>query len=170
LHREDYKDGVFTIHRSISARTLVDKTKTGEIHTIPCHPDFERHLKTELRKPNISPFLFKNPRARKPGKRYTKESLNNIWKVACKEAGEDIDLYSGLKHSSCSQYINERGLSESELQVITDHARVESVRKYAKTKVSRVKELMMKNIVVGRGGCHIRPRSQNIKKPQGKHT
>jgi len=52
-----------------------------------------------------------------------------------------------LKHSSCSQYINERGLSESELQAVTDHARPESVKRYAKTEVSRVRELMMKNIV-----------------------
>lgn len=147
LHREDYQDGVFTIHRSISARKLVAKTKTGEIHTIPCHPDCEEHIEKELMKPIISPFLFTNPRARKPGKRYTNEALNNIWKVACKKAGEEIDMYSGLKHSSCSQYINERGLSESELQVITDHARLESVRRYAKTEVKRKKELMMKNII-----------------------
>lgn len=87
-----------------------------------------------------------NPLARKAGKRYTNESLNIIWKKACKAAGENIDLYSGLKHSSCSQYINEKGLSESELQVITDHARIESVRNYAKTDVKRKKELMMKNV------------------------
>ena len=64
-----------------------------------------------------------------------------------KRAGEDIDLYSGLKHSSCSQFVNEKGLSESELQMITDHARLESVRRYAKTEVKRKKELLEKKCI-----------------------
>ena len=152
LHKIDYEDSVFTICRSISARKLVNKTKTGEIHTIPCHPDFESFVDIEVEKQKKvgavfnSPFFFVNPLARNKGKRYTNESLNIIWKEACKKAEEDIDLYSGLKHSSCSQYINEKGLSESELQIITDHARLESVKKYAKTEVKRKRELMMKNI------------------------
>ncbi len=150
LQKEDFTDDVFTISRSISARKIVNKTKTGEIHTIPMHPDFEMFLEIEKKKHIqygvISQFFFINPGAKKAGKRYTNESLNTIWRAACKKAGEDIDLYSGLKHSSCSQYINEKGLSESELQIITDHARIESVRSYAKTEVKRKKELMMKNI------------------------
>ncbi|MBT4200554.1 hypothetical protein, partial [Desulfobacula sp.] len=76
------------------------------------------------------------------GKRYTNESLNTIWKDACKKAGENIDMYSGLKHSSCSQFINEQGMALSDLQTITDHARLDSVNKYAKTEVARKRELM----------------------------
>ena len=129
---------------------LTGKTKTGEIHTIPCHPDFEKYLEIEkakqIKSGFISNYLFVNPLARKTGKRYTNESLNILWKDACKKAGENISLYAGLKHSSCSQHINEKGLSESELQIITDHARIESVRSYAKTEVKRKKELMIKNI------------------------
>ena len=90
--------------------------------------------------------MFCNPTARKIGQRYTNKALNLIWHKACEKAGEDIDLYSGLKHSSCSQHINEKGLSESELQIITDHANIKSVRHYAKTEIKRKKELMMKNI------------------------
>ena len=146
LHKEDYEDGVFTIRRSVSARKVVNKTKTGEIHTIPCHPDFEQYIEKEKRKFPFSPFFFTNPAARRRGKRYTNEVLNIIWKAACKKAGEDIDLYSGLKHSSCSQYINEKGLSESELQIITDHANLKSVKHYAKTEIKRKKELMVKNV------------------------
>jgi len=145
--REDYENGVFTICRSISARKLVDKTKTGEIHTIPCVSAFKTFLEYELKKPIASPFLFRNPRARKVGQRYTNESLNTLWKEACKKAGEDIDLYSGLKHSSCSQFINEKGLSESDVQIITDHARIDSVRNYAKTEVKRKRELMESKII-----------------------
>lgn len=146
LKREDYENGVFTICRSISARKLVNKTKTGEIHIIPCHPDFEPFIDLEIKKTNISEFFFTCLSSRNKGKRYSHEILNRIWKQACKKAKEDIDLYSGLKHSSCSQYINEKGLSESELQIITDHARIESVRSYAKTEIKRKKELMIKNI------------------------
>lgn len=150
IHKSDFDGDVFTIHRSVSARQETAKTKTGEIHTIPCHPDFEPYLEIEREKQKklgvFSPYLFVNPMARKKGKRYTNESLNIIWKKACKKAGEDIWLYGGVKHSSCSQYINEKGLSESELQIITDHARIESVRNYAKTEVKRKRELMVKNI------------------------
>jgi succinylglutamate desuccinylase len=85
----------------------VDSTKTNVEHVIPCHPKFEqialKHIKRQGK------FFFTNPLARREGKRYTNESLNRIWKKACKKVGEDIDLYSGLKHSSCSQYINEKG-------------------------------------------------------------
>ena len=146
LQKEDFSDGVFTISRSISNSKLVNKTKTGAIHTIPCHPDFKLFFKVERSKGILSPFMFCNPTARKKGQRYTNKALNLIWHKACKKAGEDIDLYSGLKHSSCSQYINEKGLSESELQIITDHANIQSIRHYAKTEVKRKKELMMKNV------------------------
>lgn len=148
LKREDYdtEKQVFTICRSVSDRQVIKRTKTGEIHTIPCHPHFESFVDMEFKKTTISEFFFTCSTSRTKGKRYSHSILNRIWKQACKDAGEDIDLYSGLKHSSCSQYVNEKGLSESELQIITDHARIESVRRYAKTEVKRKKELMMKNI------------------------
>lgn len=37
-------------------------------------------------------------------------------------------------------------LSESELQMITDHARLDSVRRYAKTEVARKREIMEREI------------------------
>ena len=142
LYVEDFDpfNMVFNVRRSISARKYVDSTKTNVEHVIPCHPKFEqialKHIKRQGR------FFFTNPLARRDGKRYTNESLNRIWKKACKKVGEDIDLYSGLKHSSCSQYINEKGMSLTDLQAITDHASIDSVRKYAKMEVSRKRELM----------------------------
>jgi len=45
--------------------------------------------------------------------------------------GEDIDMYSGLKHSSCSQYVNEKHYSLDQVQMLTDHARRDSVKRYA---------------------------------------
>ena len=131
---------VFTIRRSISARKLVESTKTYAEHVIPCHSEFET-IAMGLFKNSID-FFFQNPRARKEGMRYTNESLNNIWKAACKAVGENIELYSGVKHSSCCQYLNEKGLSLSELQTITDHANMASVMRYGKIEIDRKRQLL----------------------------
>jgi hypothetical protein len=56
-------------------------------------------------------------------------------------------MYAGLKHSSCCQYINEKGLSMSDLQTITDHARLDSVKRYAKTELDRKRELMERKVI-----------------------
>ena len=148
LMKEDYHDGRFTICRSVSARKVVKKTKTGEIHVIPCHSAFKKYLEIENKKPIISPHFFAYRNSGHKSMRYSNKVLNRIWKKACLKAGESIDMYSGLKHSSCSQFVNEKGLSESELQIITDHARLESVRRYAKTEIKRKQELMEKANVI----------------------
>ena len=124
----------------------MDSTKTNVEHLIPCHSAFEPHARKLIKEPGE--FFFTNPRARRKNKRYTNESLNRLWKAACKAVGESIDLYSGLKHSSCSQYVNEKGLSISDLQTITDHARIESVRRYAKVEVARRKQLMERGAIL----------------------
>jgi hypothetical protein len=69
--------------------------------------------------------------------------------VGCsaKKHGESIRLYQGLKHSSCSQLINEYGYSIHEVQMATDHARLESVKKYAKVEVSSRKALLEKTVI-----------------------
>lgn len=143
----DKENGIFIIRRSESARKEIERTKTGVEHIIPCHSEFLRFFMGYGR-PILSPYVFVNPRSRSAGKRYTNDSLNLIWHKACRDAGESIDLYSGLKHSSCSQYINEKGLSISDLQQITDHARLESVLKYAKMEVARKRELMERGKIV----------------------
>jgi len=124
----------------IRTRKLVDSTKTHKIHQIPCHKEFAPTAKEQLKREGE--FLFQNERSRKDHKRYSDESLNVIWKKACQEVGEDIDLYSGLKHSSCSQYLNEKGLGFSELQIITDHANIESVKRYGKVEMDRKRQLL----------------------------
>jgi len=137
-------NNIFTIRSSISAGRLVESTKTGAEHIIPCHSHFLQTIKL-LRSGNsdgLYAFVFRNSRAKNCGKRYSNNALNRIWRNACKRTGETIDLYSGLKHSSCSQYINEKGLSLSELQMITDHKKLDSVRRYADVKVQRKRALM----------------------------
>jgi hypothetical protein len=52
-----------------------------------------------------------------------------------------------VKHSSRSQMINEYGFSIHEVQMATDRARLESVKKYAKVEVSARKALLEKRII-----------------------
>jgi integrase len=143
---EDYDviNGVFNICRSISARQLVNSTKTNAEHSIPCAPEFEDVIQKRIKSENwkMGEFIFQNPRARKPGKRYTIESLNIIWKQACKKVNIGISLYEGLKHSSCSQLVNDIGYSLEDVKQLTDHSRMESVLKYVKMNVSRKRQLM----------------------------
>jgi len=152
LHKVDFDGEVFTIRRTFSARKLVTRTKTGKVHIIPCSDDFRPHLKRMLEAQKrfniISPFFFVNPWAHTRGKYYTNTTLNRIWKRACAKVGEDIPLYAGLKHSSCTQLLVEKGGTLSELQVLTDHARADSVRRYAKITVGVRKRLLRKAAVV----------------------
>ena len=140
----------FIIRRAISARQLVESTKTRAIHHVPCHSHFYPVIR-KLKKAHTcreTDFIFRNPRARSESKRYTNESLNNIWKAACKKVGVKIGLYQGTKHSSCTQFINEKHGTDSELQMLTDHARPDSVTKYRKVGVERKRELMERGKVV----------------------
>ena len=50
LHRMDYDPimNLFTVSRSISARKLINRTKTNAIHIIPCHSAFEETAKAHF--------------------------------------------------------------------------------------------------------------------------
>jgi hypothetical protein len=58
-----------------------------------------------------------------------------------------VKLNTGTKHSSCSQLINEYGYNIHMVQMATDRARLESVKKHAKTEVSARKALLERKIV-----------------------
>jgi hypothetical protein len=89
-----------------------------------------------------SPYFFVNPHGRLEGRHYQHDCLVDLWHKACQKVGEDIDMYSGLKHSSCSQYINEKGYSMDEVQMLTDHARRESVKRYASVQLEAKRRLL----------------------------
>lgn len=145
LHKEDFDGEVFTVRRSFSNKVLTDRTKTGKVHHIPCHDAF-RPILAQMPK-TFGPYFFESPHGTKKGRYYVDVTLNRIWARACQKAGENINLYSGLKHSSCSQYVNEKGLSLSELQTITDHARIDSVKRYAKVEIETKREIMNRKVV-----------------------
>ena len=72
-------------------------------------------------------------------------------------------MYQGLKHSSCGQYINELGMALSDLQAITDHARIDSVAKYGKMNLARKRELMEGSKVYNlRQSTPIRPPKKKV--------
>ena len=63
-----------------------------------------------------------------------------------------VGIYAGLKHSICSQYINEKGLSIDELQMITNYARRDSVLKYVAVQVEAKQRLMGRKVIEFPGG------------------
>lgn len=152
LYKTDYDpfNDEFTVRRSLSARKLWNRTKTGAIHKIPCDDNFRDVAKKLINANPESPFMFVNPRARKEGKRYTLESLKIVWKKACKDL--EIGLYEGTKHSSCTQYINEKDGTDSELQMLTDHAKMASVKKYRKIGTDKKRRLMRKQRMFDKSG------------------
>jgi len=149
LRKEDYDSiqDVFYISRGVSNGKVIDRTKTGEQHVIPCADDFKPYMKTMQLNP-FSPYFFTtNESKRVPGNRYTEKIYRRIWKEACEKVGENIDVYRGTKTSRASQLLNEIGLSESEVQLVGDWARIESVKPYAKASVAKKRELINRKVI-----------------------
>jgi hypothetical protein len=122
---------------------------------LPAVSDFLPYIDIEQEKQKayniISPYFFVYPQGRKTGKHYTSITLNSLWNDACKAAGIEIDLYSGLKHSTASQMVNEDGYNLHEVQTAGDWATLEAVKKYAKTETGRVRALLERKgkVVIG---------------------
>lgn len=146
----DAINSAFWIRKTISARQMTNRTKTGAVHYTPCHTAFVPVARRLLNENLDSPYLFVNPRSRRKeeGGRYTIEALNTVWRAACRTVGITIRLYHGTKHSSCTQFVNEKGGSDSELQILTDHARMDSVKKYREVGLTRKRELLERSTVL----------------------
>jgi integrase len=144
LHKEDYDEekDCFIIRRSFSNKKLVQHTKTHKIHIVPCHPEFK--LWIEKMDKRFSKYYFTHGTSRLEGKRYQHDYLVDLWNKACKERGEKIRMYAGLKHSSCTAFVNEQGGSVDELQMMTDHARRDSVLKYTEVKLEAKRNIQGK--------------------------
>ncbi|MFO7555035.1 MAG: tyrosine-type recombinase/integrase, partial [Desulfobacterales bacterium] len=140
----DEVNRIFIVRRSISAREVVESTKTGEIYPTPCHSDFYPYMRklSKSSNRNDSPFIFINNRARNSEKRYTNESIVNICNKACKKVGVNIRPYAIVRHSRASQMINELRMSIHEVKEAGTWKRLDSVTKYAKTDLTRKRELI----------------------------
>ncbi|MBE3145098.1 MAG: site-specific integrase [Planctomycetes bacterium] len=146
LFKEDYdpERDCFLVRRSFSNKTLVQHTKTHRVHTMPCHPEFKPWL-GRLHK-SFGPYLFTHNSSRMDGQRYQHDYLVDLWNGTARKQGEHIRMYAGLKHSSCSAFINEQGGSVDELQMLTDHARRDSVLKYAEIRLEAKRRIQGKVI------------------------
>ena len=147
LYKTDY-DVIrrsFTVQRSISARKLVGSVKTNwvspTVHYIPCKKAFIPIAERLINKDTDSPYMFVNPLARKDGKRYSLESLRIIWYNACDAAGvKRIWPYKGLKHTACTHFLEDGG-TEIELQKLTGHVNMNSLKKYTDITLERVRKV-----------------------------
>lgn len=131
----DMKQDVFIIHRGISSKKEVERTKTGVVHIIPCHSEFKSYM--ESMKKDKSRYFFTCEGSKQPGNRYTDTIYQRIWNEACEAAGEKIDVYRGTKTSRASQLINEIGISRSDLQIAGDWSSYSSTLPYAQTNIER---------------------------------
>ncbi len=146
LRKEDYDEerDIFIIRRGISNGEIIERTKTGDIHEIPCADDFRQYFK---RLPELREFFFVCRESKSSGKRYTEKLLRKYWKEACEKAGEDIDVYRGTKTSRASQMVNEIGMSIHEVQIAGDWASLESVKSYARANIAKKRELLDRKFV-----------------------
>ena len=154
LHKQDYTEGVFLVHRGLSYHQETKSTKDKAVHYVPAVSAFLPYVDLEQVKQHragiVSPYFFVPASGwkyrGKPLLRYSLKVLNKIWKEACKKTGESIDLYSGLKHSTASQMINEEGYTLGEVQIAGDWATLDAVKKYAKVEVSARKALLERKL------------------------
>ena len=161
LHKEDYdkEKDCFIIRRSFSNKQLVQHTKTHKIHIIPCHPDFKPWIdKLHL---SFGPYFFTHKTSRLDGQRYQHDYIVDLWNKAAETCGENIRLYAGTKHSSCTAFVNEQGGSVDELQMLTDHARRDSVLKYTEIKLEAKRRIQGKIITIRTQQEHAKKESRN---------
>ena len=145
LHKSDYdfRAETFLIRRGISARKVVEFTKTNKAHVVPAHSAFLEKMKTlPVWHDPTSPFFFTCRTSRSEGHRYTDTILNKLWNEAASKCGETLSLYDGTKKSTAGQMVNELGYSLSELKEAGDWADIRSVESYAQIEVARRRELL----------------------------
>jgi len=83
---------------------------------------------------------FGNEAVAGAGNRHPGESQGPGFHEAGAGVGESIRLYEDLKRASCSPYVNEHGLSRSDFQVLTDHARPDALKSHARSELVRMGE------------------------------
>jgi hypothetical protein len=147
--RADYLPDLdaFLIHRRVSDAKVIERTKTGDQHLIPCHRDFKPYLEQALKERPLCPYLFTCDESRVEGKRYNEKIYRRILKEACTHCNEVIDVYRGTKTSTASQLMNEVGLSRAELQEAGDWARYESTEPYARASTATKRNLLERKVI-----------------------
>jgi integrase len=122
----DLKLGTLTVKRAMSNRKIVERTKTGKITTRLLHPDI---LDTLRNIPTGLPhsYIFINPNSRKP---YLTDTLQKIWRKACKKVNIDIKLYEATRHSVASMAASS-GVSMAIIKEVLGHTDIRTTQKYS---------------------------------------
>jgi len=122
----DLNNGIITVQRTMSNRKIVERTKTRKVRPRLIHPDVLDILKSIPRGlPNV--YLFINPNSGKP---YLTDSLQRLWKEACKAVEVDIELYQATRHSVASMAVSS-GVSIAIIKEVLGHTDIRTTQKYS---------------------------------------
>jgi integrase len=126
----DLGNGILTVKRTMSNRKIVERTKTRKVRPRLIHPDVLDILKSIPRGlPNV--YLFINPNSGKP---YLTDTLQRLWKEACKAVSVDIELYQATRHSVASMAASS-GVSIAIIKEVLGHTDIRTTQKYAHVNV-----------------------------------
>ncbi len=122
----DLNNGIITVQRSMSNRKIVERTKTRKVRPRLIHPEVLDILRSIPRGlPNV--YLFINPNSGKP---YLTDSLQKLWKAACKAVDVDIELYQATRHSVASMAASS-GVSIAIIKEVLGHTDIRTTQKYS---------------------------------------
>ncbi len=122
----DLHNGIITVQRTMSNRKIVERTKTRTVRPRLLHPEVLDILRSIPRGlPNV--YLFINPNS---GKTYLTDSLQRLWKTACKATGADIELYQATRHSVASMAASS-GVSIAIIKEVLGHTDIRTTQKYS---------------------------------------
>ena len=126
----DLSNGILTVKRTMSYRKIVERTKTKKVRPRLIHPEVLDILKSVPRGlPNV--YLFINPNSKKP---YLTDTLQRLWKEACKAIDVDIELYQATRHSVASMAASS-GVSIAIIKEVLGHTDIRTTQKYSHVNV-----------------------------------
>jgi integrase len=130
----DFERGVITIKRTFSGLTLVERTKTRRVRTLPIVEPVASILK-EIR--GLGGYVFRNSK----GRHYTAE-IGRTWAAAVEKVGAPlVNLYQGTRHSFASQRVNS-GVGLDLIRDILGHTTSETTRRYAATNLETIRRVI----------------------------
>ncbi|MFM6994567.1 MAG: tyrosine-type recombinase/integrase [Sediminibacterium sp.] len=138
----DFKAGVIIVRRHLSANTVLDGRKSSKkFHLLPMNKKFLEIIAPLPIPINQDEYIFHNN-----GKPLGDKVLSRAWKKACiKSKIQEVDLYSGTKHSRLSS-LKRQGFSDAELMALTGHESEAQLSRYAQvnanSKLKLVKDMV----------------------------
>jgi len=131
----DWRQGVVTIKRTLSANKIRESRKTGNVLCLPLTDEMEALLRP-LR--SLRKFVFTN----RYGRRYYRQNLLRTCNIACEKAGfERLSLHELCRHSKGGQLINQ-DVPLEQISALLGHKHTNSTKRYIKIKTETLKPLV----------------------------